>query len=226
MTPNDGLWPNKNLSNEDEHFFCNRKTDDGGASCSSDRDCDGSCLAPDNSFPGQETSGRCSSAQLREAGQLIVDLGVVRYATASDEISQVKRTRLESLTQNWNKWVQKAVTDYNVTLEQSCYCLSAAYFGPNRVYVREGKVVSVIYQGADIDRLKTGERLTGQSALDSTIDEVFRELGATIMAASDISTLEIAYDDQWGFPSSIEYDDPNMYDEEYSLVVSGFRKFE
>lgn len=225
VTSKDPLWPNKHSSEEGGPYACNRKTNDGGAACSGDHECNGSCLAPEGSFPTKEIAGRCSNFRLREAGELIVDAGVVGYVTPLDVISETKRTRLERLSRNWNMWSLKGAVDYNLTLQQSCFCIYPAYYGPNRVYVRSGKVVSVIYRGKNGVSLKFGERLTRRAALEGTIDEVFRGLGVTIMAASDEAHLEIAYDEHWGFPTSIQYDDPNADDEEYSLLVSDFRPF-
>jgi hypothetical protein len=181
------------------------------------------CLAPAGSTPGQEAVGTCSDHVFVAEETPTVTRGQVNFPMFSLEITDDKRRRLQELAENRAKWNASAVHSYSMTLAQSCFCFVAPATGPNRIVVDNGLVVRVTYRGETRQGYLRGGSLTRENfALRSTIDEMFEDLEVTISRMTSNAHLRVAYDDRYGFPTEIDFDRPDWYDEEYTLTVSDF----
>jgi hypothetical protein len=52
---------------------------------------------------------------------------------------------------------------------------------------------------------------------------MFEGLQTTITRMTSNTNLRVVYDSEYGFPSRIDFDRPDIEDEQYSLIVSNFR---
>lgn len=134
-----------------------------------------------------------------------------------------KALRLEELNRNRAKWVGRGIIDYEMILEQSCFCLFGPYYGPNRVVVRGGEILRVVYLGETRDGFRRGDRLTRKPALKKTLDEAFADLEFTIRNLTPNAVLRVEYHEEYGFPTLIDFDRSDMEDEQSRLIVSDFR---
>ena len=217
------LYPRDDLAEDDMHrYTCIFQTKDGGKSCTDNQDCQNLCMAPQGAVSGQAATGVCAESTVPKGDVLTIIDGKVTYPRVSLEMTAKKTARLEELKLNRDKWHSKNISDYDFTIEQSCFCLYGPYYGPNRIRVRGGEITSVIYRGEKRDGFKPGDQLKRKSALKTTIDELFKDLEQTITLATENAKLQIEYDDEYGFPRLIEFDRPDWEDEEFRKVVSDF----
>ena len=217
------LYPRDDLSEDDMHrYTCIFQTKDGGKSCTDNRECQNLCMAPQGAVSGQAATGVCAESTVPKGDALTIIDGKVTYPLVSLEITAVKTARLEELKLNRDKWHSKNISDYDFTIKQTCFCLYGPYYGPNRIRVRGGEITSVIYRGETRDGFKPGDQLKRKPALKKTIDELFEDLEQTISLATENAELQIEYDDEYGFPTLIDFDRPDMDDEEFRKVVSDF----
>jgi hypothetical protein len=227
---NNGVWvaftdifPGATSDYDKRRFICNLRTTDAGRACTDRRQCAGPCLAPPGAKPGQEAVGTCSDHIQLVEGTRTITQGRVDFPFVSLEVTDDKRERLHELAENKARWGSYAVQSYVMTLSQSCFCFSVPAFGPNRIVVKNGRVVSVTYQGARSRGYQRGDWLTGdQSALRSTVEELFQSLEVAITRMTSNTDLRVQYDSHYGFPSYISFDRPDMEDEEYTLTLTDF----
>jgi hypothetical protein len=91
-------------------------------------------------------------------------------------------------------WDSAGVTEYAYTVTMVCECGDEA-FGPRRVTVRDGEVVSTTYFGLPTD-------VTAHTA-----DELFALIAASIAAGAEN---EVSYDAATGFPTLVRLDVPGL----------------
>lgn len=227
---NDGVWipvkdlyPDKELIEDDmRRFICRLRTHEEGRACTNDRQCRGGCLAPPGAVSGQEVVGTCSEFTWLVDGTRTMTDGKVRFPMVSPELTEDKISRLKKLAFNRDKWSAHAIRDYDMTLERSCHCLFGPYYGPNKVSVRDGEIFRVVYRGERRDGYKPGDRLTNQKALENTVDGIFDDLEKSIRSMTSNTILLVEYDEQYGFPVIVDYDRPDIADEESKLTVVDF----
>ncbi|PID49135.1 MAG: hypothetical protein CR991_07865 [Proteobacteria bacterium] len=123
----------------------------------------------------------------------------------------------EAFTQNQNKWnslanVNNSPLEY--TLQQSCFCPND-YTRPMNINEQNGRIKSAHY--AD-----TGEAVPNY-IVDSllTINERFEQLQDAY--ESDAEQVQVTYDAQYGFPSSVFIDQSTLVaDEEMAYTIKDF----
>jgi hypothetical protein len=119
------------------------------------------------------------------------------------------------------RWKASGLQGYDLTLEdEACHCQFGPYYGPLRVSVRDGRVVRAIYLGPARDGYARGDRVRVDSHLKVTVEQLFELLERRIAGLGPGTHLTIAYDATWGFPTLIDFDQPDQEDEQSRLVVS------
>ena len=217
------LYPLDDLSEDDmRRYTCIFQTDDGGKSCTDNRQCHNLCMAPQGAVSGQTATGVCAESTRPKGDVLTIADGKVMYPSYSLEMTERKSSLLEELIVNRDRWDSLGISSYEFTIEQTCFCLLAPYYGPNRIIVRNGSIKTVIYRGEKWDGYKPGDRLTNESTLKTTIDEIFDDLEQRILRLTGNAMLRIEYDEKFGFPTLIDFDRPDWADEEFRKVVSDF----
>jgi hypothetical protein len=140
---------------------------------------------------------------------------------AADRDSELAR-----LEANRAKWVEHGIDDYWVRLrDEACWCLYGPYYGPIRLLVRNGKIRKAIYHGERRDGYWPGRSVEVETALKATIEEVFENAKRVILTVPE-GAYRIEYDKQFGFPMVIDVDRPDWEDEQWRLVVDGFKPLE
>ena len=108
-------------------------------------------------------------------------------------------------------WTTAGITDYDYRFQRFCFC-APGFATPGIVSVRDGIIVSVAEVG-------DGEPLDPVDYL--TLDELFDEIQSAIDLPAD--TIDVTYDGQLGFPSSIGIDFIlEAADDERSYAASEF----
>jgi hypothetical protein len=103
-------------------------------------------------------------------------------------------------------WQASDIASYTMDVEFLCFC---ALTGAVTIDVRDGKVTSVIQEGAKVDPA----RVTG---FPLTIDAMYARIGAVIAQGGTVT----AQFDPNGVPSRIELDPvPNAIDDELTIGV-------
>ena len=149
-------------------------------------------------------------------------------------LTPTRRVRLKAqLDEQKAIWAANRLDDYHYILEKSCYCLYGPAYGPNIVRVRDGNVKSIIYRGERRDGFKSGDKLLGNAVLDYSIDELFEKVEKVLSGQSLISerfnqrevmeNFAVTYDETFGFPVRISYDRLLTADEEYVVLLKGFK---
>jgi hypothetical protein len=150
--------------------------------------------------------------------------GRVDYPWFTLDMTDEKRRRLQELAMNRAKWNAYGALNYSMTLGQNCFMCLYGAAGPNRIVVKEGAIVSVRYQGESLNGPHRNQSLMRErSVLKTTIEEMFEGLQTTITRMTSNTNLRVVYDSEYGFPSRIDFDRPDIEDEQYSLIVSDFR---
>ncbi|MDC0663661.1 DUF6174 domain-containing protein [Marinobacter sp. SS21] len=118
----------------------------------------------------------------------------------------------ETLADARERWRASQIGDYQITVQQSCFCLQE-FTQPLRITVRDARVVSVagltqpLTQPDQLDR----SRLTVEGLFDFIADAQRRQ----------VERLDVSYHPQYGYPSEIAYDGHAMIaDDEISYRLS------
>ncbi|WP_309043687.1 DUF6174 domain-containing protein [Marinobacter sediminicola] len=135
---------------------------------------------------------------------------------ASDASTGQPETTPETLGQAQALWSDKGIADYQITVQQSCFC--PAYLRqPIRVTVADGKLVDV----TGLEQL-----IQDPSQLDAerlTVPGMFRFIERA--ERRDVHRLKVDYDPRYGFPVYIDYDGHEMIaDDEYQYELSDFQR--
>ena len=222
--PFSDLYPDTGSDDPDAgRYVCNLRTTDAGTPCRDSRQCLGYCISPASATSGQQVTGECSSNVLRPQDVLTVLDGRVTYPRWSDKMTERKADMLRRLADAREQWMAAEIDDYEITVTQACFCLYGPYYGPNHVVVLDGRISRVTYQGERRDGFRRGDSLTREDALKPTIEIMFDDLDRTIRRITANATLEVEYDPDYGFPTLVAFERPDIADEEYRLVVSSFR---
>lgn len=106
------------------------------------------------------------------------------------------------------RWADAALEAYEMTLQRICFCPTPDYTGPFEVTVRDGKLASVVLNGAEVD----DERGITVEGLFALIEEAYDR---------DAASVVVEYDERMGHPTSLSIDyDVRMADEEIGYRVS------
>lgn len=116
---------------------------------------------------------------------------------------------LRQLAANQALWQSKGIDDYDITIEQQCFCPSQQY---------EITVVDGIVNGVTVDGMPV--RPDQMRAQPKTVPELF----ALVAGLSPEAASTVSYDEEFGYPALISVDPiPNAIDDEYTVVVHAFR---
>jgi len=132
---------------------------------------------------------------------------------------------MNEFAQNRQKWESHSIENYNIVIaEKACYCFFALDYGPVKNCVRNGQIIKTIYRGEPRDGYKFGDRVTEDTGLKMTVDDLFALVLFRLENLEErlLQYFEVQYDDTFGFPVRIEYDEPNIADEQYHRVVLEF----
>lgn len=113
---------------------------------------------------------------------------------------------------NEKKWVALGFSSYRYTIQKSCFC-SPEYLRITQVSVVNGEIVSASYLDSD-DKVpvKVVESLL-------TMPEWFEKILGAIKNKQ--GSIEVRYDNQLGYPASIEIDmHKRRADDELSVLIS------
>lgn len=137
-------------------------------------------------------------------------------ATAADATADRSPDKApESLQQAQALWEIKGVTNYQITVTQSCFC-APDLRQPLRVSVSDGEVIAV--EGLQ-------QPLTQRDQLDNsrlTVPGLFGFIEQS--AERDPHRLEVEFDARFGFPRRIDYDGHKMIaDDEFQYELTDFR---
>lgn len=123
---------------------------------------------------------------------------------------------IEENVKNKNKWDTLSLSSYTYTIKRSCFCLPE-YMKEAQVLVVNGDVVSASYLDSD--------EMVPKKVIDSflTITEWFEKISSD--ANNDKGSIEVRYDNQLGYPVSIEIDKhKRRSDDELSVLISNVVK--
>lgn len=134
-----------------------------------------------------------------------------------------KTQRLETLRAQQAKWQSHNISDYELTITQDCFCLYGPAYGPNKVVVKNEAVKIVRYYGEARDNFKPGERLDVDDGISMSVSELFERTERQVINAAENAILDIEYHPDYGFPVLIDYDRPDLDDEESRVTVYGFK---
>ncbi|MDI9244491.1 DUF6174 domain-containing protein [Marinobacter sp. CHS3-4] len=136
-------------------------------------------------------------------------------STVSNAGSEPDRTTLpESLEEARQLWKKRDIENYAVTAQMTCYC-PQDLLQPIRLEIKGGKVVAT--EGLQ----RPLENLTREDAERMTVDGLFRFVEDA--QRRDAHLLDVSYDDEYGFPTLINYDGHKMIaDDERQYRLSDF----
>ena len=122
----------------------------------------------------------------------------------------------QDLQANQQKWQQANIDSYSFTLQQGGFRTLDA-LRPVNIEVSNGKVVSAVY--AD-----NGQPLPADMDFNRlTVDDLFKQIDEAISNGAE--KVQVEYDPQFGFPTSIYIDRSSMIaDEESNIKVSNFQR--
>jgi hypothetical protein len=118
-----------------------------------------------------------------------------------------------------SRWAAAGVSSYSYVITLVCACAPASELRPVRVTVRNGAVVSRVYESNDpTQRTPASEAVFGPY---DTVEELFRAVRNSIGRDADL--LNVAYHADYGVPILLQYD-PGSSDPDDNLVfqVAGF----
>ena len=108
------------------------------------------------------------------------------------------------------RWASKAIDDYQLTLQYSCFC---PFRDPIRVSVEDGRVTSVTL----LDGAAVNPRDVEWYPL--LVESAFRTVQENLQA----DEIEVTFDPVFGFPAHVDANpDDQMFDEEFSFDVTDF----
>lgn len=152
---------------------------------------------------------QCLSALL--LGLILAGCGTV----VPDASAEKAVTGPGTLNEARSLWRDKNITNYQVTIQQTCFC--PPYLRqPMRVTVVDGKMTEV--KGLE-------QPIQKKDQLDArrlTIGGLFEFISQS--AQRNVHKLDVDYDTDFGFPRSIDYDGHEMMaDDEYQYELLDFR---
>lgn len=144
-------------------------------------------------------------------GLMLAGCGTV----ASDASAEKAVAAPKTLGEAQSLWSDKNIVNYQVTIQQTCFCPSSLR-QPMRVTVVDGEMTEV--KGLE-------QPIQNKGQLDAsrlTIDGLFEFISQATQR--DVYKLNVDYDTRYGFPKSIDYDGHEMMaDDEYQYELSDFR---
>jgi hypothetical protein len=130
---------------------------------------------------------------------------------------------LAEFARNRSKWNAANIQNYEVRLrDEACWCLFGPAYGPIRNIIKSGRIHSSIYEGEKRDGYWPGRKVRIDVQTRATIEDVFARAALLIQNAPQ-GTFKVEYDPTYGFPVLIDFDDPEWEDEQWRLVVDGFK---
>lgn len=153
------------------------------------------------------------SAPMRHVGRAAVWMTLALAVTACSLLPgsspSPRELALRQLAANQALWTQKHPLDYVITIERQCFCPSAQY----EITVSDDIVQSVSHDGAPVAPAEV-------QGLPKTVPQLF----AVVAGLPPDAAVEVSYDPDLGFPTSIRVDPiPNAVDDEYTIVVHRFQ---
>lgn len=136
-------------------------------------------------------------------------------ATDVSNAGEARTAPPETLEEARQRWQESQIVNYVVTAQMSCYC-PQELVQPIRLEVEEGAVVSS-------EGLKQPlENFAPEDAQRLTVEGLFQFIEEA--SSREAETLEVAYDVDYGFPRSINYDGHKMIaDDERQYRLSDFK---
>ena len=135
-------------------------------------------------------------------------IGLLIYSCEKEAISSP-----DSWGPEGEKWKSQDLTNYDYTLQISCFCIRE-YTEPKRIVVRENQVISVA--GIPFDSLNDPSY--------RTIDQFFEYIVSQRKLNPVVETIE--YNEEYGFPSYIYFDISEMIaDEEVGYTLTDFTPY-
>ncbi|GEM_PF-3288431 len=123
---------------------------------------------------------------------------IVLLTACSDDNSLSQQA---TLSKNQNQWQAHAITDYKLTLRQSCYCARA---GTHEIYLASGEVVEAYYTGLGNDAERESLDKSEYPSL-LNVNKLFSLVSTQIESGY---LTQVSYDSEFGFPLTIEYAGP------------------
>jgi hypothetical protein len=134
-----------------------------------------------------------------------------------------KSDALAEFATNRAKWNAANIQDYEFRLrDKACWCQFGPAYGPIRNIVRSGRIQRAIYEGERRDGYWPGRKVHINVQTKATMEDVFARAARLIQKAPE-GTFRVEYDSTYGFPILIDFDDPKWEDEQWRLVIDGFK---
>jgi len=161
------------------------------------------------------------ASSLRKAG--FTKVAVVGFLSEPNRKCAPRENVRAELEANRAKWSAANIHDYEFRLrDEDCFCLFGPAYGPIRNVIRADKLQESIYEGERRDGYWRGRKVRIGVQTRATINEVFARVERLIETAAE-GSFRVLYDASYGFPTLVEFDDPDMEDEQSRLVADGFK---
>jgi len=132
------------------------------------------------------------------------------------------KSRLESEFEvAMDRWAQSGTSKYRFTISDVCFCVSPIYTGPLQVLVKNGKVTRLLYVGHS-RYMSYGAIVRENTHLRTTVPELFA-LAKDWLSKRDHHHIAISYDATYGYPSRLQYDHPDIEDEQEDIRITDFK---
>jgi Family of unknown function (DUF6174) len=152
---------------------------------------------------------------------LLLSLGINIPAISQTTAEKVQCSRnnnlnLRQLKFNRSLWDQANISNYRITVSNSCFCIPDAR-GPVVIEVRNGQTTS-------ITSVATGQPVNPQFFEKyKTIPKLFNVIQDAI--ARKAFSIDVSYDPKLGYPTQINIDyDSQIADEEIFLTIENFQQ--
>ena len=133
--------------------------------------------------------------------QLFALPAVVLMSASCDMATAVDARDLTRLARAETRWKARPFADYTYEIRVSCFC--PPEIGQwTRVTVGDGAVTAV--EAVDPNAQYPPTTLTYWRSIDSIFEELFRTM-STSSAETYLDAIIVSYDDELGYPTSIEY---------------------
>ena len=130
---------------------------------------------------------------------------------------------LAEFATNRARWNAANIQDYEFRLrDEACWCHFGPAYGPTRNFIRSGRIRNAIYEGERRDGYWPGRKVRIDVQTKATIEDVFARAARLIQNAPE-GTFTVEYDATYGFPVLIEFDDPKLEDEQWRIIIDGFK---
>jgi hypothetical protein len=123
---------------------------------------------------------------------------------------------------NRAKWQAANVQNYSFTLHWSSVVTSPERIGPNRITIRERKMVMARHVGEG-GPYNDGDEVTRKLEGPTTIEALFSFV-ALELKGGDLWPVVVAYDEALGYPRSITLGDPSIMDGADFIEISQFMR--